>query len=992
MVLRSPQLHLDLLGPVHARFHEGSSINLRLKAERLLLAWLVLRPGRSGSREEIAALLWSERSDAQAYQSLRQTLADLRRTLDDRVGERIKIDRERVSLVAGAVQCDIDFILGLDAESSVADLQQGVLLYRGEFLAGLTVRDPLLQEWLEDRRSELRVAVIQRFEWLLAAYARAGRHREAESVASRLIEIDPLAEEGYRALIRSYLASGDRAMALRQYRRCQDILLRNLSVEPSEETKALMRLAMQPRSSGTIAPVARDSSLGAGQKRAHNLPRQTTTLVGRERNVEDVIARLRQYRLVTLTGAGGTGKTRIALDTGFKLDGTYADGIWLVELASIADSQLIGEALCGTLGVPVISDRSAVESAIAHLRQRQLLLILDNCEHLVDASAGLAETLLAACPSVSILATSRESLAVAGESLYRVPRLTYPEEDTGITPEAAIAYSAVQLFVDRAVAIVENFSLDEINAPAVSSICKQVDGIPLAIELAVGRLKMMRPDRLAADLNTSFMSLRSPARGGLKHHETLRAMLDWSHDLLDANEQAFLCRLAVFAGGCSLSSAMKVAVGAPIAQDDVFDLLSSLVEKSLLSVDLSKEEPRYLLLKTTRQYALHKQREAGETDRQLELAHYLIDLLSEANQSWSRTPTLSWLGRLEPELDNLRGSLDWCFGDHGNLALGTELASLSARLWDELSLFREKARWVELAISHLEDTSSPIVAARLNLARTSNSAHGDQSSFAYAEQAVRLFRSTGRALDLGEALARAGATLLTMDTIGVALPYLDDALKVLEPLGPNKPLAVCLRSKGVAAYLGGDIDAAQVLIGRSEAVCRSIGDSLGLASAQIALAEMDFIAGKIESAIKGIRSMLDGAGHNHRQATLGLSNLAAYLLASGNTGEAREAAGASLNMACALGWPAAIVRAGEHLALVGILNGTVEPAAQLAGFARAFYAKGGASREWTEEVTHQRLIAGLSEKLSPIQLDALILEGAGWVEQQAVEAARTISG
>ena len=984
--MTSPRLYLNLLGPFEARSQDGRVIEFRLKTARLVLAWLALRPRQSGSREEIAALLWSERSEAQAHQSLRQTLAVLRRSLNEQASEVLEVDRERLSFASGAVQSDVA-LLAIEADSAVEGLERAVAQYRGEFLEGLSIRDPLGQQWLEDRRAELRAMATKRFEWVLAAYERAARHKDAEPIASRLVEIDPLAEPGHRALIRAHLAAGERALAVRQYQRCRDILLRELSVEPAAETKALLRLAADPAPYHLdAAPVVRDQSLGRTQQ-AHNLPRQMTSLVGRDAEVEEVLARLRRYRLVTLTGPGGAGKTRLAVETGFRLAGGYADGVWLVELASIADPQLVGEALCGALGVPVAGDRPAIESAIAHLNQRDVLLILDNCEHLVTASARLVEMLLGACPSVSILVTSRESLAVPGESQYRVPSLAYPARSEAISPAAAVAHSAVQLFVDRAAAMIDGFILDDGNAPAIASICKQVDGIPLAIELAVGRLKMMGPDWLASNLSASFMTLRRSTRAGPRHHQTLRAMLDWSYDLLPAKEQALLRRLAVFAGGCSLASAMRVASGEPIAEDEVFDLLSSLVEKSLVAVDLTEAEPRYRLLETTRRYALDKQGETGEPGRQRELAAYLIDRFTEARETWSRTPTVTWLGRYEPELDNVRASLEWAFGAEGEAKLGVQLATLSIRLWDELSLFRERERWTEMAMLQVEKSAAPEIAGRLYLTRTSNSAHGDHSGFAFAEQAVQLFRSAGRDLDLGEALARAGAALLTMETIGKALPYLEDALKVLEPLGPTKPLASCLRSKGVAAYLGGDVAGARTLIGRSMAVCRSVGDSRGVASAQIALAEMDFIAGDVANAIDGIRRMLGGPDHNRRQATLGLSNLASYLLSDGKLELARQAASESLREARALGWPAAIVRAGEHLALVAALEGEAELAARLLGYTEAFYAKGSASREWTEQVTHQRLVAELSRRLSPARVSAATQEGAGRSEQQAIEAA-----
>ncbi|MDB5585566.1 MAG: hypothetical protein JWP26_536 [Devosia sp.] len=984
----SPQLNLRLLGPFEARHRDGRLVEFDLKRARLLLAWLALRPRQSGSREEIAALLWSERSEAQAHQSLRQTLAIIRRALDDQAGEILKIDREKVAFAPDAVQSDVATLLRLDADSPIEELEASVAQYGGEFLEGMSVRDPITEEWIHSGRAELRGITIKRFEWLLGAHARSGNHAGAEPIATRLIAIDPLAEEGHRALMRAYLAAGKRAMALRQYRRCRDILARDLSVEPAAETKALMRIAAEPAPNdlNNLSPFLQDQFLGRPH-RAHNLPRQMTSLVGRDGESSEVLSRLRRYKLVTLTGSGGAGKTRIALDAGLRLIGTYADGVWLVELASITDPQLVGEALCAALGVPLAADRPALESAIAYLSQKEALLILDNCEHLVTASAHLAEALLRACPSISILATSRESLSVVGESLYRVPSLAFPSRTEAITPAAALAYAAVQLFVERAAAIVEGFALDEVTAPAVASICKQVDGIPLAIELAVGRLKMMRADWLAANLSESFLTLRGGARAAPPHHQTLRTMLDWSYNLLGADEQTLLRRLSVFAGGCTLASATQVTSGDPVSEHDVFDLLSSLVEKSLLTADISEAEPRYRLLETTRGYAMDKLREIGEPGRQRELAEYLIRRLSEAGESWPAMPTVTWLARYEPEVDNLRASLEWSFGPGGDVVLGVELASYSIRLWDELSLFRERGRWSETAMANQDENTPPVIAARLCLTRTSNSAHGDNSGFSFADQAVQLFRSANRPLDLGEALVRAGATLLTLETIGKSIPYLQDALAILEPLGPTKPLANCLRSTGVAAYLGGDFATARTLIGRSMAVCGSVGDTRGAASAQIALAELDFGAGDVENAIDGIRRMLGGRGHNRRQATLGFGNLAAYLLVAGNIEQACQAARESLTGARALGWSAAIVRAAEDMALVAALGNDPDLAARLLGFVDAFYARGTASRELTEQIVNQRLTAELKRRLSVDRLRGLLEEGARWTEQQAADAA-----
>jgi predicted ATPase/DNA-binding SARP family transcriptional activator len=963
-------------------------MRLNLKRARLLLAWLALRSSQSGSREEVAALLWSDRGEAQARQSLRQVLASIRGGLGQLTGEIIKVDRENIAIVRGAVDSDVAQLMRVEATSDINELQQVITNYNGEFMEGMTVREPLAQEWLEARRAELREVITTRFEWLLELYSRSERHTDAEPVAQRLLELDPLCEGAHRALIRAYLARGNRPMAARQYQRCRNILAQELSVEPAPETKRLMQLSGEiGAESSSAVRTSRSLPLVSQTRVLHNLPAQLTSLVGREREVDEILTRLRQYRVVTLTGTGGAGKTRVAADVGARLVGTFADGIWLVELASIADPRLLAEALCRALGVPVANDRPGVESALAFLRHKEALLIFDNCEHLLSACADVAQVVLRTCPSVSLLMTSRERLSLAGESLYRVLGLTFPSDVQAITASDAMSFSAVQLFVERAAAILDSFRLDEETVPAVASICRQVEGIPLAVELAAGRLRMMRADWLAANLGESFLSLRTGNRGTPAHHQTLRAMLDWSYDLLGSDEQALLCRLSVFAGGCTLVSATEVTAGEPVPKHQMFDLLSSLLEKSLLTCDTSQAEPRYRLLEITRRYAMEKQREADEPPREKELTHYLIGLLSKASETWAVTPTTVWLAKYEPELDNLRASLEWAFGRQGDVALGVELAGFSLRLWDELSLFRERSRWTEMAVAQQSQNTSLATRARLLLARTSQSAYGDQLGFSFVDEAVHLLRPTDRALDLGEALMRAGAALLTPDSVAKAEPFLDEALRVLEPLGPNKHMANCLRSKGVAAYFAHDFATARSLVARSLAVCSSVGDSRGFASAQIALAELDLSAGNLENAITGIQRMLHGRDYNHRQLTLGLANLAGYLLAAGHTEKAAEAALESLRQAGSLGWLAALVRAGEHLALVAVLKGADELAARLVGFADAFYANGTASRERTEQVTRERLRQELGRKIAPDRQIILMAEGALWSEQQVLEAA-----
>ena len=414
------------------------------------------------------------------------------------------------------------------------------------------------------------------------------------------------------------------------------------------------------------------------------------------------------------------------------------------------------------------------------------------------------------------------------------------------------------------------------------------------------------------------------------------------------------------------------------------------MDKSLVVPDFSGSEPRYKYLETVRQYAFDKLRESGERGRRRRLAEYLIRHYAEAGAAWPTTPTAAWLAKYEPELDNLRASLDWAFGPEGDAKLGIELTSHSVRIWDELSLLPERERWFATALDRADEDTPSSTAARLWLGRTSNSAHGDRTNFEPARRAAELFRTAGEPDGLGEALAKAGAALETPTTTGEARPFLDEALQVLRPLGQSKHLANCLRSMAVAEYFVQDFAAARPLIAQSAAVARALGDTRGVAAAQVASAELEFAAGAVDTAIDQIRAMIDSGHHNPRLLALGYGNLTSYLLAAGRVGEAKLAALAGLREARALGWRAAVVRIVEHLSLVAILSGETEAAARLLGYGVAFYATGTASREFTELASYDRVVAELEHRLPQDRVTALMAEGAALSEDQAAEMAMRV--
>ncbi len=724
--------------------------------------------------------------------------------------------------------------------------------------------------------------------------------------------------------------------------------------------------------------------------RPHGLPRQLTSFIRREAEIADIKTRLASYRLVTLIGPGGVGKTRMALEVGYDLLPHARDGAWFVELGPLDDPKLVGETLCSIIGVQAQGSRSAIENAVGYLREKNALLILDNCEHLIEAAARLVEALLQGCPHLLILATSREGLSIPGEKTFRVPSLGVPPFAGTLRAAEAQEYDAVRLFVERAAATVEGFGLTDANAAAIANICRRLDGIPLAIELTVPQLRMLQPQRLEARLQDPFFLRVKASRTAVARHQTLAGVFDWSYDLLDESERALFRRLSVFAGGWTLEAAVAVTSGGTVTRDEIFGLLSGLADKSLVVAELEANEPRYKYLQTTRQYASEKLRESGERGLRRRLAEYTTRLFAEAGASWPTMGTGSWLMKYEPDLDNLRASLDWAFGAQGDTALGVELTSHSVRIWDVLSLLPERRRWFATALERRNAKTPPVTLARLWLGRTSHSAHGDRTDLDPALSAAKLFQEADDRRGLGEALAKAGAALATPETPEPALPYLNEALEILKPLGPTKHLAVCLRSLAIARYFMRGFEAARPLIAESEAIARSLGDGRGLAAAQIAAAELEFAAGRVQEAIAQVTAMLAGDHYNRRQLTLALGNLAAYLLAAGQTSEARATALEGLKAARSLDWSAAVVRVVEHLALVAARAGRTDTAARLLGYGAAFYAGGTASREFTEMSTYDRLTADLTKVLAEDRMESLMAEGAVWSEDRAIEVATSV--
>src|SRR5215204_1497259 len=474
----------------------------------------------------------------------------------------------------------------------------------------------------------------------------------------------------------------------------------------------------------------------------NNLPLELSSFVGREKELAEVKRLLGETRLLTLTGSGGCGKTRLALAAATDLLEEFEEGVWMVELAPLADPSLVAQAVGSTLGVREQPGRSLTEMLSGYLGSKKVLLVLDNCEHLIEACAELAEALLRFCPGLRVLATSREALGITGEVAWPVPSLSLPDlrrmPDIGSLPE----YESARLFVERAVAVRPDFVLTEQNASAVAQVCYRLDGIPLAIELAAARTKVLSVEEVADRLDDCFRLLSAGGRTAMPRQHTLHATMDWSHELLSEEERSLFRRLSVFAGGFSLEAVESVCIGEDVERDEVLGLLSHLVDKSLVAVWEKDGETRYRLLETVRQYGRDKLSESGE-EGQLRERHagYYLALAAQAEPELKGAGQVEWLKRFEREHDNLRAAISWSL-ERRNHQDAAQLGWALWLFWWIRGHFAEGRRLMEEAISVNGSAAMPASARAQGLfvAGTMACGQGDHSSAEpLLEESVTLF-------------------------------------------------------------------------------------------------------------------------------------------------------------------------------------------------------------------------------------------------------------
>jgi predicted ATPase/DNA-binding SARP family transcriptional activator len=687
--VRGVNVRIRLLGgfAVEVEGQDVAARPWRLRKARTVIKVLALAPDQRMHRDRLLELLWPDRTAAAAANNLHQALHVARRAiLGPAPGDGVLAIRDGLLRLHAdsAVDTDVADFRRLAANAFATgdptDLTAAIEAYTGDLLP-----EDRFEDWSVGPREDLR----HTWRDLLVAHARAsagaGRAQDAAQALERALRADPLHEPAVRALMRLLAGLGQRAEALGRYERLRRDLAEEYGGDPDPATRRLYRDLL----SGSVeAP-------GPGRAGADrtNLRPALTSFVGRERQLAEVARELSRSRLVTLTGPGGVGKTRLAEQALHGMVGAYRDGVWVVDLVPVTAAERIPDAIGDAMALDPAAGADPTRILAARLAPRQALLLLDNCEHLVDACNTLVRRLLSECPDLRILATSREPLHVPGEVTMRVPSLGLPARDDDVG--AASAHESVRLLVDRARHVRPGFDLDTGNLAAVVEICRRLDGVPLAIELAAARLAHLEPVDIADRLGDALAVLGSGDR--MTRNATLRATLEWSHGLLTEPEQVLLRRLSVFAGSFTLAAIEGVCAGDPLAPAMILDCLAGLVDKSMVQVEPDAQRSRYRLLDTICQFGAQRLEQAGERAA-VQAAHraYFLDLALRQDPDRHRLAPYH-PQQLDVEHDNLRAALALALSADPDRAL--LLAVSLWRFWLARGHFGEGAQWLRRALA-----------------------------------------------------------------------------------------------------------------------------------------------------------------------------------------------------------------------------------------------------------------------------------------------------
>jgi predicted ATPase/DNA-binding SARP family transcriptional activator/Tfp pilus assembly protein PilF len=943
------RLRLALLGAFQASLDGRPLTHFASDKVRALLAYLAVEANRPHSREALATLLWPDWPQQKALYYLRNALSGLRKLLEEPQAKTpfLWVTHDTLQFNSSwdywldvtefqrLVALPRPQAVDVSAETEwMAGCAQAVDLYTGDFLESLSIDSLPFEEWVMLKREGLHQSVLEALHRLGEYHLATGDYEKALQYARRQVGLEPWREEAYQQGMRALSLAGQRSEALAQYETCCRQLADELGVAPGTET---IRLYESIRD-GKLSPAA------SQKNKLHNLPAAVTSFIGREHEIAAILRLLqgepggRGCRLVTLTGAGGVGKTRLAIQTAAQLVNQFADGVWLVELAPVVDPDLVPAMTARSLGLREQMGSQVVSFLQDYLEPRHLLLLLDNCEHLVEACARLADTLLNACPSLSLLVTSREALGISGETVFYVPSLSLPDivsadhEVLSTSFEALGKYESVRLFLDRAGAAAASFTFTPVSAPAIAQICVRLDGIPLAIELAAACTRVLQVEEIVQRLEDRFQLLTGGSRTALPRYQTLRASIDWSYGLLSPTERMLLQRLSVFAGGwglvaaeavCALpaidqssaaSAAESVGRGEEIEACQVLQRLGQLVNKSLVTVEEKPGRPtRYHMLEIIRQYALEKLAESGQADaahhRHL---HYYLELAEKVDEKIRGPDIARILDQLETELDNLRLALAWSLEGKGrpgwNPEPGLRLAAALKWFWHCRGRYDEGIHWLELLLAgELDERGDrPLTPERIQCRAKALYVTAwlalmiDEITKAskLSAESCELYQSLGADGRVGYAYA-----LLFFSVDQRAKPsesnrLMDECQTIFQKAGDRFGLGECYMVRGHIAVNNNDFENAKTYYEGSLALRKEIGDLDGIAGAYMYLGHLAYRQGNTDQARALVEQSLGLFSKIHNDSFLGFQyiHLGMFDMMDGNYAQAASHASEALSI------------------------------------------------------------------------------------------------
>lgn len=874
----APRVRVELLGGLRVSV-DGRDVDDRawkLRKAKHLVKLLALAPQHRLPRERVLDMLWPDLDPSAAANNFRHTLHVSRRALDPSGSPRSRIleQSDGVLALAPPDQIWVDVAVFTDLARVARHsrdpraYERAIALYRGDLLP----EDPY-EDWAAGQREQLCALHVSLLNEVAQLHERAGRAVDAVAGYERAIGIDPTNEDAHAALMRLHARAGDRRRALRQYEILREALRRELDAEPDQSIE-LLREQILGGALGSAEPVT--------GRAAHNLPVQLTTFVGRERELSRVREALAAGRLVTLTGAGGSGKTRLALETAGSVLDEYPEGVWLVELAPLSDGSLIAPAIVRAMGERADPAREPLDWLAGRIGPRRLLLVLDNCEHLVAGAAAVAGRLLARCPEVRILATSRRSLAIAGEVLLEVPPLSVPDLARAGSL-ADLETEAVHLFLQRAKLVRPEFRLRDGNAATVARICVRLDGMPLALELAAAQLRAHSVEELASRLDDRFRVLVSDDERAMERHRSLQDAIDWSYEQLEPAERVLFERLSVFPGGWTVGSAQEIASDDPLARFAVSAILERLVDRSLVVVEAWRDESvRYRMLETVRTYArerlVARDGEAEAVARRH--AAYVAHVADEAEPKLRGPEGARWLAVIEDLHEDVRLALRY-YRDRGDRAALARLAGALGWFWYQRGYESEGREW--LGVARREGEPDGLMRWRvLNALGILERIQGDLvEGSATFEEALRVARDVGdrravsitlnalalvaqqrgelerafelhaESLGLAEALGDRIGTATALNNLGLlamergdlesSAGYLERALTLAREIGYAKAVSAALQNLGIAMHAQDRLDRAAELFEEALELSRSAGDrrAVGVVQTNLALARHD---------------------------------------------------------------------------------------------------------------------------------------------------------